>query len=79
MELPADFMSLGRGSVTTIERMARYRPIGFLGRKEDEPSMAKNWLERTKRMLVQMHCTPDESLELRPLCYRMRLISGGFP
>ena len=34
-----------------------------MGRKEDEPSMAKNWLERTKRMLVQMHCTPDESLE----------------
>ena len=25
--------------------------------------MAENWLERTKRMLVQMHCTPDESLE----------------
>ena len=46
-----------------IERMARYRPIDFLGRKEDEPSMATNWLERTERMLVQMHCTPDESLE----------------
>ena len=25
--------------------------------------MAENWLERTERMLVQMHCTPDESLE----------------
>ena len=48
---------------STIERMARYRSIDFLGRKEDEPSMAKNWLERTERMLVQMHCTPDESLE----------------
>ena len=48
---------------SAIERMARYRPVYFLGRKEDEPSMAENWLERTKRMLVQMHCTPDESLE----------------
>ena len=48
---------------SAIERMARYRPIDFLGREEDEPSMAENWLERTERMLVQMHCTPDESLE----------------
>ena len=48
---------------SAIERMARYRPLDFLGRKEDEPSMAENWLERTERMLVQMHCTPDESLE----------------
>ena len=46
-----------------IERMARYRLVDFMGRKEDEPSMAQNWLERTERMLVQMHCTPDESLE----------------
>ena len=48
---------------STIKRMARYRPVDFLGRKEDEPYMAENWLERTERMLVQMHCTPDESLE----------------
>ena len=25
---------------SAIERMARYRPVYFLGRKEDEPSMA---------------------------------------
>ena len=25
---------------SAIERMARYRPIDFLGKKEDEPSMA---------------------------------------
>ena len=25
--------------------------------------MAKNWLERTERMLVQMHCTTEEKLE----------------
>ena len=25
--------------------------------------MAENWLERIERMLVQMHCTLDESLE----------------
>ena len=43
--------------------MARYRPVDFLGQKEDEPSMVENWLERTDRMLVQMHSTSDESLE----------------
>ena len=42
---------------SAIERMARYRPIDFMGKKDDEPAMAKNWLERTERMLVQMHCT----------------------
>ena len=48
---------------SAIERMARYRPVDFLGWKGDEPSMAENWLERTERMLVQMHCTPNKSLE----------------
>ena len=48
---------------STIERMAKYRPIDFLGKKDDESSMAKNWLERTERMLRQMHCTLEENLE----------------
>ena len=48
---------------SAIERMARYRPINFLGKKEDEPSMVENWLERTERMLVKMHCTSEEKLE----------------
>ena len=46
-----------------IERMAKYLPINFLGKKDDEPSMAENWLKRTERMLRQMHCTPEENLE----------------
>ena len=37
--------------------------MDFLGKKDDDPSMAENWLERTKRMLQQMHCTPEENLE----------------
>ena len=48
---------------SAIERMARYRPVDFIGKKEDEPSMEENWLERTERMLVQMHCTAEEKLE----------------
>ena len=43
--------------------MVRYRPVDFMGKKEDEPFMAENWLERTERMLVQMHCTTEEKLE----------------
>ena len=38
-----------------IERIARYQPIDFIGKKDDEPSMAENSLERTERMLRQMH------------------------
>ena len=48
---------------SAIERMSRYRPVDFMGKKEDEPSMAENWLERTERMLMQMHCTTEEKLE----------------
>ena len=34
-----------------------------MGKKDDEPATAENWLERTERMLVQMHCTAEEKLE----------------
>ena len=48
---------------SAIERMARYRSIDFMGRKDDEPSMVENWLKRIERMLVQMHCTTKEKFE----------------
>ena len=48
---------------STIERMAKYRPIDFLEKKDDESSMAENWFERTERMLRQMHCTLEDNLE----------------
>ena len=44
---------------SAIERMARYRPIDFMGKKDDEPAMTENWIERTERM----HCTTEEKLE----------------
>ena len=31
-----------------IEKMAKYRPTEFLGKKDDEPSTAENWLERQR-------------------------------
>ena len=48
---------------TTIERMAKYLPIDFLRKKDDEPYMVENWLETTEIMLREMHCTPKENLE----------------
>ena len=33
---------------SAIKRMTRYRPIDFLGKKDDEPSIEENWLERTE-------------------------------
>ena len=48
---------------SAIEIMTKYRPIDFLGKKDDEPSMAENWLEITERMLRKMHCTIEENLE----------------
>ena len=44
---------------SAIERMARYRTVDFMGKKDDEPAMAENWLERIERMLVQMHFTVE--------------------
>ena len=34
--------------------------MDFLGKKDYEPSMEKNWLER---ILRKMHCTREENLE----------------
>ena len=34
-----------------------------MGKKDDDPSMVENWLERTERMFVQMHCIAEEKLE----------------
>ena len=36
---------------SAIERMTKYQLIDFLGKKDNEPSRAENWLERTERML----------------------------
>ena len=37
---------------SAIERMEKYRPMDFLGKKDDGPSIAENWLERTERILL---------------------------
>ena len=55
--------TMSRAKRSAIEKMARYQPIDFLGKKEDEPSMEENWLEITKRILVKMRCTLEEKLE----------------
>ena len=37
--------------------------MDFLGKKDDGPSMAENWLQGIERMMRKMHCTPEENLE----------------
>ncbi|KAL5733606.1 hypothetical protein ACOSQ2_033298 [Xanthoceras sorbifolium] len=48
---------------SAIERLVRYRPTDFHGRKDEDASAAEYWFERTDRILEQMHCTPEERLE----------------
>ncbi|KAL5732729.1 hypothetical protein ACOSQ2_032424 [Xanthoceras sorbifolium] len=48
---------------SAIERLAKYRPNDFHGRKDEDASAAEYWFERTEKILQQMHCTPEESLE----------------
>ena len=48
---------------SAIERMTNYRFMDFLRKKDDEPSMMENWLERTERILWKMHCTAEDNLE----------------
>ncbi|KAL5749952.1 hypothetical protein ACOSP7_024555 [Xanthoceras sorbifolium] len=47
---------------SAIERLAKYKPTDFHGRKDEDVSAAEYWFERTERILEQMHCTPEESL-----------------
>ncbi|KAL5784709.1 hypothetical protein ACOSQ2_007101 [Xanthoceras sorbifolium] len=48
---------------SAIERLAKYRPTDFHGRRDEDASAAEYWFERTERILQQLHCTPDERLK----------------
>ncbi|KAL5779863.1 hypothetical protein ACOSQ2_010600 [Xanthoceras sorbifolium] len=48
---------------SAIERLAKYRPTDFHRRRDEDPSAAEYWFERTEKILQQLHCTPEESLE----------------
>ena len=37
--------------------------MDFKGKKDDEPTMAENWLERTERIPMRMHCIAENKLE----------------
>ncbi|KAL5789905.1 hypothetical protein ACOSQ2_004793 [Xanthoceras sorbifolium] len=48
---------------SVIERLTKYRPTDFHGRKDEDAPAAEYWLERTEGILQQLHCTSEESLE----------------
>ncbi len=46
-----------------LEKRIKFGAMDFLRKKEDDLMAAKNWLDRTKRVLKQLHCTPEQNLE----------------
>ena len=64
---------------SAIERMARYRLVDFMGKKEDEPSMVEIVSREPSECLCKCIAHLKRSWNVRPHYYRMRLISGGFP
>ncbi|KAL5823180.1 hypothetical protein ACOSQ4_021080 [Xanthoceras sorbifolium] len=59
------FQNLARAAPrrSAIERLAKYRPTDFHGKRDEDACAAEYWFERTDRILEQMHCTPKERLE----------------
>ncbi|XP_021657401.2 uncharacterized protein LOC110647744 [Hevea brasiliensis] len=46
-----------------LEKLRKYGAVDFKATKEDDPTVAEYWLERTERVLRQLHCTPEQQLE----------------
>ncbi|XP_058008229.1 uncharacterized protein LOC131182890 [Hevea brasiliensis] len=46
-----------------LERLRKYGAIAFRVKKEDDLAAAEYWMERTDRLLQQLHYTPKQQLE----------------
>ena len=46
-----------------IERVRKYGAEDFKGQLTDDSPAAEYWLERTERVMEQIHCTEQEKLE----------------
>ncbi len=46
-----------------MEKLQKHGAVDFFGKKEDDPMIAENWLDRTRRVLKQLHCTLEQNLE----------------
>ena len=46
-----------------LERLRKFGAVDFYGKREDDSIAAENWLNRTGRVLKQLHCTPEQNLE----------------
>ncbi len=47
-----------------MEKLRKYGAVDFLGKKENDPVAAENWLDRTGRVLRQLYYTPEQNLEV---------------
>ncbi|XP_021663856.2 uncharacterized protein LOC110652556 [Hevea brasiliensis] len=65
----ADLLRLVTGTQTQsaqkspLKKLRKYGAVDFKGMKEDDLTAAELWLERIERVLQQLHCTPDQSVE----------------
>ncbi len=46
-----------------LEKLRKFRAVDFLRKREDDSVTVENWLDRTGRVLKQLHYTPEQSLE----------------
>ncbi|XP_057994744.1 uncharacterized protein LOC110670225 isoform X2 [Hevea brasiliensis] len=46
-----------------LEKLRKFGAVDFFGKREDDYVVAENWLNRTGRVLKQLHCTPEQNLE----------------
>ncbi len=46
-----------------LETLKKFGAVDFFGKREDDSVTVENWLNRTGRVLKQLHYTPEQNLE----------------
>ncbi len=46
-----------------MERLRKFGAVDFLEKRKDDSVTAESWLDRTGRVLKQLHCTLEQNLE----------------
>ncbi|KAL5756802.1 hypothetical protein ACOSQ2_021548 [Xanthoceras sorbifolium] len=64
---------------SAIERLAKYRPTDFHGRKDEDASATEYWFERTDRILERCTAHLKRDWSVQYLYCRRMPINGGPP
>ncbi len=46
-----------------LKKLRKFGAVDFFGKREDDSVATENWLDKTGRVLKQLHCTPEQNLE----------------